>query len=193
MRIPLITLALLLNLSVVADEVYTYDFQSLPEGWTADPEWSFGSTGAEATVSAWGGPPSSNSAYLESDMQPIVLPPGTDSVRVQVEEDHSLSGYFTTGEAYASVMATAYKNGDYYIVFSASESWGFPDHQSDGFSSITFPASEGDLLTFRFMTSASAFGGSATAMFHVYSLSVTAYGPTSLSHSTWATIKAAYP
>ncbi len=177
-------------LPVAADQVYTYDFQSLPDGWTADLQWSFGPTGAEASTGATGGPPVSNYADLESDSTEIILPAGTDSLRVQVEEDHSLSGYYTTGEASAYVCVNTYRNGDFYSVFWDSQSWGFPDCGPNGTSSVSFPASEGDVISFRLTVSAFACGGHAQAMLHVYSMTVTAYGSTPVSRSTWGAIKA---
>lgn len=161
MRIFLLTVILLPVFPLMADVVYNYDFQTLPDDWTADPQWSFGSTGAEATVSASGGPPVSNSAVMESDSEPIVLPAGTDSVLIQVSEDHVLDGYFTTGEAYASVYGWVYHNGSSQTIFSFSQSWGFPYRSFGGTSSISFPAEGGDYLAFKFRTSASAYGGYA--------------------------------
>lgn len=191
MRFILAAVLLLPILPLLADVVYTYDFQTLPEDWTADPEWSFGSGGAAVAVSASGGPPVSNYAMMESDSEPIMLPAGTDSVLIQVSQDHTLDGYFTTGEAYASVYGWAYHNGSSLTLFSFSQSWGFPYRSSRDTSSVSFPAEEGDYLAFKFSVYASAFGGSATSTLQIYYMTVTAYVNTAIENSTWADIKAA--
>lgn len=128
-------------------------------------------------------------ANLESDSEPIVLPAGTDSVLIQVSESHFLDGYFTSGEAYASVGGYVIHNGSSQTIFSFSQSWGFPYRSSRGTSSISFPAGEGDFLAFWFRTSASAYGGYAISTLHLYSMMVTAYGNTAIENTTWADIK----
>jgi hypothetical protein len=172
-----------------ADQIYTYGFLTLPSGWTAQSPWTFSPSGAQVNLSASGGPPVSVSADMESDSAPIVLPTGTDSVRVVLTSTYTLSGYYTSGEAYASVSASALLDGVYHTILYDSDSWGFPCHEPNATYQVTFPASGGQSLAFDFLASAGAFGGQAQVNWQISSMIVTAFGPVALQRETWAGIK----
>ncbi|MDM7991905.1 MAG: hypothetical protein QUS11_01185 [Candidatus Fermentibacter sp.] len=134
-------------------------------------------------------------ADLESDSAPIVLPMETDSVLVSLTCEYELDGWFSTGEAYATVSAKAYLDGVAYTVLFDSDSWGFPAR--DGIDnlasySVAFPASAGQEITFLFRASASAFGGGASVDWTISLLQVTVSGPMALQGQTWAEIKSCF-
>ncbi len=176
-----------------ADEVHSYDFRELPEGWTADPEWSFDATGAHVAVSvSSGGPPVSNRAEMSSGDGFLLMPEGTDSVAVLMECSHSFDGGYYSGEASAMVYATAILDGETHAVVLEYESWGFPGDGTDALYSTSFGASEGDTLSFELYASASAYSGWAEAAWDIESMTVTVYGAASLAPGSWGAVKAGW-
>lgn len=180
--------------SVVSATVYTWDFNELPSGWTADPEWTFDASGAHVTVTASSsGPPVTHQSSLESEGGSLILPDGTDSVLVVVEYDYELEGYYYSGESYANVTGTIYLNSEPFFLISHYQSWGFPaDIGTDDAlttASLSFPASPGDNLAFTFRGSAGAYSAYACAQMDLFSMVVTVYDAEELQRHTWASLK----
>jgi len=191
----LCVIAILMPLaSVHADLVYTYEFQTLPAGWSAESPWTFGGSGAVLSIGASGGPPSTASAEIQSDSAPLPLYAGTDSVRVVLNCTYSLTGWYSSGESYATVNARAFLDGVGHTILFDSDYWGWKERDGmlDAAYQITFPASEGQDLTFSFIGSVGAFGAYAHIDWTITSLVVTVYGPTSLDRRSWGRIKALF-
>jgi hypothetical protein len=192
MRAACILLCALLVPVASADNVYTYTFQSLPPGWAAQAGWTFGLSGAVLSISASGGPGMSVSSEIQSDSAPLTMYSGTDSVNVSLTCTYSLTGWYSSGESYASVSAYALLDGVSHTIMYDSESWGFPNQEPSAVYDCSFPASEGQSLVFSFTGSAGAFGAYAHVDWNITSLVVTVFGPTSLDLQTWGGIKSLF-
>lgn len=187
--------AVLVPLSVsLADETYSWDFQELPSGWYADPDWEFGPDGAWVYLhTSSAGAPLTNDAEMTSETEPMIMPAGTYAVKVSISGSYNFGGGVNwDGMADACVCARAYLNGEYHTVLFDNETWDSDardETRPEPFNSVTFPAAEGDALYFWLYARASAMDGWANVMWEVTSLTAHIYIGSTLDRSTWGRIK----
>ncbi|MBD3277023.1 MAG: hypothetical protein GF388_01875 [Candidatus Aegiribacteria sp.] len=180
--------------ALLANETYSWDFQELPAGWYADPDWEFGPDGAWVFLhTSSAGAPLSNDAEITSENEPMLMPAGTYAVKVSITGSYTFGGGVNwNGMADACVCARAYLNGEYHTVLFDNETWdsdAVDGTVAERSGSVTFPASEGDSLYFWLYARASAMDGWANVMWEVTSLTVIIYNGSSSERSTWGQIK----
>jgi hypothetical protein len=196
MRCPALSALLWICGTASAYTMWSFDFASLPTGWTATSQWQFTPLGAvlDITTTVPSGPGQQDDEFLTSNQ--MTIPAGVDTIVVVLEHDYSMTGWATNGYANASLEATLCISGVDHTLVSDAESWGFKSPataDSRDTETCIFPVTPGDWiqLTFHGHTYA-VMGGSATLEWSLYLLEVDD-GAVELSRSTWAGIKALFP
>lgn len=173
-----------------ADSVvlFSTSFSELPDGWIntgSGDEWYFGSSGAYA----YGG---TGDDYWDVRMYSppgmYFVPDGTDSVVVHIEHNLLMSGMSGAVAGIVLKSTTAGNTSIYYETLPAPFGT-VHDNQPIHWSSGTFP--EGTWIGMSFWAHKETYtGGSNSISWHIYSLTITAYGnEMAMDAATWAAIK----
>jgi hypothetical protein len=171
--------------------LWEYAMDDLPPGWTVTGgDWWFQADGAHSHAEA----EPFQEQWNELVSNPLVLPPGTDSVSIaagqySVTWETSREGTFSFTRMVLSV------NGSQGIY------WNVSGNQTDSLPIFVVPpAVAGDTLVVHLICAAVSFPDppppppgelQAYADFHLWDFVVTAYGDLDLPSTTWASIKRA--
>jgi len=192
---PLYIFSLIAILSgeALTDQVlWSYSMSEIPPGWYInDGIWTFEPDGAHSSAAVY----LFETVWNDLRSNPLILPPGTDSVGVSAGEvsatwESDLLETFSLARVYATVNGT----GGIYWNVSGGDSDSLP-------ISFVIPAVAGDTIAFQLVCAATCNppppipqpepGPQATATFQIRDFVVTAYGNiTGLEPATWGSIKA---
>lgn len=173
-----------------ADQVlWSYPLDQLPPGWTVTGgEWTFESDGAHSHAEA----AAFETQWNELLSEPLVLPPGTDSVGISAQQ-FSVTWETQAENTFSFTRMVLFINGASNIYWNVSQ------NQTDSLPIFVVPpAAAGDTLAIQLLCVATSFPDppfpppgepQATADFHIWDLVVTAYGSLDLQPATWASLK----
>ena len=174
--------------------LWEWNFQQLPEGWTANEYWEFSAAGGHSFVSvSTSGPYSSTiTSYLVSPA--YTVPGGVTHLLVTLTSDWDLSGWWSTGESHCYIWGRLYTADNDYTLEFDSRSWGFMQFSSCPCGdTVTIPVSEGTQYYLHLKSSASSsFGAGAAADWTVSQISITDQSGSELSRNTWGAIKGSF-
>jgi len=173
--------------------IWSYDLTELPEGWDSQ-SFTFSEAGAythlEAVFTPDMGPP--YNSFLLSEI--MIVPPGLDSLVIDVSQYAHLETHGLTGFANACVQLDIEKNGwtPVELWYRISSSYTpTPDIVIDSLPIhvAILDVSQGDIIRFRFHAHINGFYGVAEVNWTLWDAQLTAYGTLPLIPRTWAAIK----
>ncbi len=192
-------LMILFAVSPASATQWGYPLTSLPEGWIATPEWSFGS---EAYVDLYAtayeyGENDIHDAYIISDG--ITVPAATAGAVLEFDHEWLISAYNSTeyDDAYGHVSVLYSIDGDTqpFLLKYFDSAMGTPyNPEGSEHFSCSLAVSPGDTLRFIYhaRVAASCWGATAGTVdldWWVSDFLLTAYDGQALQPSTWADIK----
>lgn len=187
--LPLACLPLLFSGTRADLVLWNYPLDQLPPGWSVTGgEWSFESDGAHSHAEA----AAFETQWNELLSEPLVLPPGTDSVGIFAQQ-FSVTWETQAANTFSFTRMVLFING------SSNIYWNVSQNQTDSLPIFVVPpAAAGDTLAIQLLCVATSFPDppfpppgelQATADFHIWDLFVTAYGSLDLQPATWASLK----
>ena len=189
---------ILLVISTVcqAETVWNFPFTELGAEWVTENSWEMDATGGHY------GPIKADEkdfSYFSFSGSGMILPVGIDSITVEFMSGYEYEGGVMDGWSYISILADADTGASPYIFLSiedgvSSMGSGSYDGSDTTLISETFPILEGEVLNLTFTAGVDSGGDIYWLDLYwvLWDMVITGYGDTSLSQTTWATVKSSF-
>ncbi len=177
----------------LADTVWNFPFTELGAEWVTGNSWGIDATGGHY------GPIKNNEKgfyYSSLSCTGIAFPEEIDSITVEFMSGYEYDGGVMDGWSFVSIHAETDTGASPYVFLSfedgvSSMSYTTYEGSDSTFISETFPILEGEILNLTFTTGVDSGGDIYWINLYwvLWDMKITGYDNTSLSRTSWASIK----